>query len=85
MVEARSVNVKKTTTMWCMVCLLGTFVRGVRDFTAVQHSTTILRFLALLRLSFALPDPIFVPVPISATVLASVPVVCVFVYQIPHK
>ena len=43
-------------------------------------STTILRFLALLRLSSALPDPILVPVPvivvpvpISATVLAPVP------------
>ena len=44
-------------------------------------STTILRFLALFRLSSALPDPVLVPVPvivvlvpISATVLASVPV-----------
>ena len=36
-------------------------------------STTLVRFLALLRLSSALPNPVLVHVPISATPLVSVP------------
>ena len=74
------------------------FFRLSTRVSPVSHmaSTTILRFLALFRLSSTFPDPILVPVPvivvpvpISATVLASVPVpnpgVCVVFSTLPDR